>query len=56
MVDAFVNDFLKPRRIEPLYGGAKAYPDYSPDYYAVYFEETTRSELNRLPSPVHTWA
>ncbi len=31
MVEAFVNDFLKPRQIEPLYGGAKAYPDYTPD-------------------------
>lgn len=45
MVDAFVNDFLKPRHIEPLYGGAKAYPDYSPDYYAVYFEDPDRIKV-----------
>jgi catechol 2,3-dioxygenase-like lactoylglutathione lyase family enzyme len=45
MVDAFVNDFLKPRHIETLYGGAKAYPDYTPDYYAVYFEDPDRIKI-----------
>jgi catechol 2,3-dioxygenase-like lactoylglutathione lyase family enzyme len=45
MVDAFVNDFLKPRQIETLYGGAQAYPDYTPDYYAVYFEDPDRIKV-----------
>ncbi|MCW2933386.1 MAG: hypothetical protein JWM19_4348 [Actinomycetia bacterium] len=45
MVDAFVNDFLKPRQIEALYGGAKAYPDYTPGYYAVYFEDPDRIKI-----------
>ncbi len=45
LVDAFVNDFLKPRKIEPLYGGATAYPDYAPDYYAVYFEDPDRIKV-----------
>ena len=45
MVDAFVNDFLKPRQIEPLYGGAKSYPDYAPAYYAVYFEDPDRIKV-----------
>jgi catechol 2,3-dioxygenase-like lactoylglutathione lyase family enzyme len=45
MVDAFVNDFLEPRQIETLYGGAKAYPDYTPDYYAVYFEDPDRIKV-----------
>lgn len=45
MVDAFVNDFLKPRQIETLYGGTKAYPDYTPGYYAVYFEDPDRIKV-----------
>jgi catechol 2,3-dioxygenase-like lactoylglutathione lyase family enzyme len=45
MVDEFVNDFLKPRQIEALYGGAKAYPDYTPGYYAVYFEDPDRIKV-----------
>ncbi len=44
-VNAFVDDFLKPRQIEVLYGGAKAYPDYTPDYYAVYFEDPDRIKV-----------
>lgn len=46
MVDAFVNDFLTPRQIEPLYGGAKAYPEYTPGYYAVYFEDPDRIKVD----------
>jgi catechol 2,3-dioxygenase-like lactoylglutathione lyase family enzyme len=45
MVDAFVNEFLKPRQIEALYGGAKVYPDYAPGYYAVYFEDSDRIKV-----------
>lgn len=45
MVNAFVDGFLKPRQIEALYGGAKAYPDYTPDYYAVYFEDPDRIKV-----------
>jgi catechol 2,3-dioxygenase-like lactoylglutathione lyase family enzyme len=45
MVDAFVNDSLKPRQIDALYDGAKAYPDYTPGYYAVYFEDPDRIKI-----------
>jgi catechol 2,3-dioxygenase-like lactoylglutathione lyase family enzyme len=45
MVDEFVSEFLEPRQIEPLYGGAKAYPDYTPGYYAVYFEDPDRIKV-----------
>jgi catechol 2,3-dioxygenase-like lactoylglutathione lyase family enzyme len=45
MVDAFVADFLEPRGVDPLYGGARAYPEYTPDYYAVYFEDPDRIKI-----------
>ena len=45
MVDSFVEGFLSPRRIETLYGGAKAYPDYGQSYYAVYFEDPDRIKI-----------
>jgi catechol 2,3-dioxygenase-like lactoylglutathione lyase family enzyme len=45
LVDKFVAEFLLPRRIEPLYGGAKAYPEYTPGYYAVYFEDPDRIKV-----------
>jgi catechol 2,3-dioxygenase-like lactoylglutathione lyase family enzyme len=45
MVDAFVDGFLKPRQIKALYGGAKMYPDYTPNYYAVYFEDPDRIKV-----------
>jgi catechol 2,3-dioxygenase-like lactoylglutathione lyase family enzyme len=45
LVDEFVDGFLKPRQVEPLYGGPKAYPDYTPGYYAVYFEDPDRIKV-----------
>jgi catechol 2,3-dioxygenase-like lactoylglutathione lyase family enzyme len=45
LVDQFVAEFLRPRQIEPLYGGAKAYPEYAPGYYAVYFEDPDRIKI-----------
>lgn len=45
LVDDFVNEFLKPRQIEALYGGARAYPEYAPGYYAVYFEDPDRIKV-----------
>lgn len=45
LVDAFVTEFLKPRQIEALYGGARAYPEYAPGYYAVYFEDPDRIKV-----------
>jgi 8-oxo-dGTP pyrophosphatase MutT (NUDIX family) len=48
-VDAFVADFLTPRGIEPLYGGACEY-DYEPGYYAVYFEDRSRLKVEVMTS------
>ena len=43
-VDAFVTEFLTPRGLEPLYGGARAY-DYTPGYYAAYVEDPSRLKI-----------
>jgi catechol 2,3-dioxygenase-like lactoylglutathione lyase family enzyme len=45
LVDAFTRGFLRRRGIEPLYGGPKAYPDYNPGYYAVFFEDPDRIKV-----------
>jgi catechol 2,3-dioxygenase-like lactoylglutathione lyase family enzyme len=44
-VDTFCNEFLKPRNIPHLYDSPKLFPRYSPDYYAVYFEDPDRIKL-----------
>lgn len=41
-VDQFVTEFLVPRGIAALYGGAQTPPGYPEDYYAVYFEDPSR--------------
>ncbi len=33
------------RGIVALYGGARAYPSYTADYYAVYFEDSDRIKI-----------
>jgi catechol-2,3-dioxygenase len=43
-VDTFVDEFIKPRDIPLLYGGAKEY-DYAEGYYAVYFEDYDRIKI-----------
>jgi catechol 2,3-dioxygenase-like lactoylglutathione lyase family enzyme len=43
-VDIFVKEFISPRGIELLYGGAKEY-DYAEGYYAVYFEDPDRIKV-----------
>ncbi len=43
-VDQFVKEYLKPRNIPALYSGAKEY-DYTPGYYAVYFEDPDRIKV-----------
>jgi catechol-2,3-dioxygenase len=44
-VGKFVEEFLKPRNITPLYNSPKEYPEYSENYYAVYFEDPDRIKL-----------
>jgi catechol 2,3-dioxygenase-like lactoylglutathione lyase family enzyme len=43
-VDAFVTEFLTPRGITPLYGGARSY-DYTPGYYAAYAEDPSKLKI-----------
>lgn len=44
-VDKFTDDFLKKNNIKTLYGTPKEYPEYSEDYYAVFFEDPDRIKL-----------
>ncbi len=50
-VNAFVSEFLKPKGITPLYGGAKPYPEYAPGYYAVFFEDLDRVKVEVVYEP-----
>jgi catechol 2,3-dioxygenase-like lactoylglutathione lyase family enzyme len=44
-VGRFHDEFLAPRRIQPLYGGPRDYPEYRPGYHAVFFEDPDRLKL-----------
>jgi catechol 2,3-dioxygenase-like lactoylglutathione lyase family enzyme len=44
-VDRFHGEFLEPRAVPVLYGGPKDYPEYTPGYYAVFFEDPDRLKL-----------
>ncbi|HYB43514.1 MAG TPA: VOC family protein [Candidatus Methylomirabilis sp.] len=44
-VDRFHREFLAPRRISPLYGTPREFPEYGPGYYAVFFEDPDRLKL-----------
>lgn len=44
-VDRFAEEFLKPRGIKTLYNTPKEFPEYTPDYYAVFFEDPDRIKL-----------
>jgi catechol 2,3-dioxygenase-like lactoylglutathione lyase family enzyme len=44
-VDKFITEFLKPKNITTLYQSPKLFPEYTPDYYAVYFEDPDRIKL-----------
>lgn len=44
-VDKFAEEFLKEKRIKPIYEGPKHYPEYSKEYYAVYFEDPDKIKL-----------
>lgn len=51
-VNRFAREFLKPRGIQPLYATPKHFPEYRPGYYAVFFEDPDRIELEvtHIPS------
>lgn len=44
-VNRFRDEFLKPHNIPTLYGSPKLFPEYTPDYYAVYFEDPDRMKI-----------
>lgn len=52
LVDQFVSEFIAPRNIDTLYGGAKAYPEYVKGYYAVYFEDPDRIKVEVVYEPL----
>jgi catechol 2,3-dioxygenase-like lactoylglutathione lyase family enzyme len=44
-VDKFCDEFLKSRGITTLYDSPKIFPEYSEDYYAVFFEGPDRIKI-----------
>lgn len=44
-VDRFYREFLVPRGIKSLYSTPRPLPQYTPNYYAVYFEDPDRMKL-----------
>jgi hypothetical protein len=38
-------EYLDARRLPTLYGPPREYPEYRPGYYAVFFEDPDRLEL-----------
>ena len=51
IVDDFAVGFLKKNSITTLYGTPKTFPEYRPDYYAVYFEDPDRIKLEIVYIP-----
>ena len=51
MVDDFTAGFLKKHSVSALYGTPKTFPEYRPDYYAVYFEDPDRIKLEVVYIP-----
>lgn len=47
-VDRFYKEFVQAKKLPVLYGGPKQYPEYTPSYYAVYFEDPDRIKLEVL--------
>lgn len=44
-VDAFVEHFLKANSVPALYETPRAFPEYTPTYYAVFFEDPDRIKI-----------
>jgi len=47
-VDEFYEEYVKAKGLTVLYGGPKEYPEYTPSYYAVYFEDPDRMKVEVL--------
>ncbi len=50
-VNRFARDFLRPRKIRPLYQTPREFPEYRRGYYAVYFEDPDRIKLEVVHLP-----
>ena len=55
-VDAFHAGFLRPRGLPTLYGTPRAFPEYTPGYYAVFFEDPDRLKLEVAHVPELPWS
>ena len=44
-VNQFTKEFLEKNKVKTLYESPKAFPEYSKNYYAVYFEDPDRIKL-----------
>ncbi|MFA6523893.1 MAG: VOC family protein [Candidatus Paceibacterota bacterium] len=44
-VDYFYNEFLKTRNIKTLYESPKLFPEYTAEYYAVFFEDPDKIKI-----------
>lgn len=44
-VDKFCQKFIKTRGLKTLYNTPKAFPEYTKDYYAVFFEDPDKIKL-----------
>ncbi|MFC1649526.1 VOC family protein [Patescibacteria group bacterium] len=44
-VNKFHKDFIKKNKLKTLYNSPKKFPEYSKDYYAVYFEDPDRIKI-----------
>jgi len=52
VVDELYRNYLLPKKIPVLYGGAaKEWKDYDPGYYAVYFEDPDRMKIELVYVP-----
>ena len=51
VVDELYRNYLLPKKIPVLYGGAKEWKEYDPGYYAVYFEDPDRMKIELVYVP-----
>jgi catechol 2,3-dioxygenase-like lactoylglutathione lyase family enzyme len=54
-VDRFRAEFLAPRAIATLYDTPRSFPEYTPGYYAVFFEDPDRLKLEVAHVPELPW-
>ena|SRR5258708_32193253 len=51
-VDQFVQNFLSKKKLKPLYGSPRLFPEYRKGYYTVYFEDPDRVKLEVVYFPI----